>query len=92
MTFALLFTGLVLAVFGVAFVALGVVNDRSYWSQRDPSATPGSEGVGVGGLVTNAWSYAVHGKRPSLRIGGMGVLLVAAGALVAVIGVLTAVL
>ena len=92
MTFALLFTGLVLALFGVAFVALGVVNDRSYWSQRDPSATPGSEGVSAGELVRHAWPYAVRGKRPSLRIGGIGVLLVVAGAVVAVIGVVTAVL
>ena len=92
MTFALIFTGLVLAVFGIVFVALGVVNDRSYWSQRDPSAAPGSNGVSAGELVRHAWSYAVGGKRPSLRIGGMGVLLLAAGVIVAVIGVITAVL
>ena len=92
MTFALIFTGPVLAVFGIVFVALGVVNDRSYWAQRDPSGTPGTEGVGVGELVAHAWSYAVGGKRPSLRIGGMGVLLLASGVIVAVIGVVTAVL
>jgi hypothetical protein len=90
-TFALIFTGLVLAVFGIVFVALGVVNDRSYWSQRDPSANPAAT-VWRRRTRAHAWSYAVGGKRPSLRIGGMGVLLLAAGALVAVIGVLTAVL
>ena len=60
MSAALLLTGLFLALFGVAFVALGLVNERSYWSQRDPSAAPGSEGVRLPDLVRQAWPYALR--------------------------------
>jgi hypothetical protein len=88
MSAALLLTGLFLALFGIAFVVLGLVNERSYWAQRDPSATPGSEGVRLPDLVRHAWPYALRGKRPSLRIGGIGVILVVLGAVFAVVGLL----
>ena len=89
MTAALLLTALFLALFGIAFVVLGLVNEKSYWSQRDPSAVPGSEGVRLPELTRHFWDYAVHGKRPSLRIGGIGIVLILIAAVCAVLGLLT---
>jgi hypothetical protein len=88
MSAALLLTGLFLALFGIAFLALGLMNERSYWAQRDPSAAPGSEGVRLATMVRQAWPLALRGKRPSLRIGGIGVILVVLGVVFAVAGLI----
>jgi hypothetical protein len=91
-TAALLITAVFLALFGIAFVVLGQVNEKSYWSQRDPSAAPGREGTRLPQVARRTWYYAVQGKRPSLRIMAIGIVLVAAGVVFALLALLAALL
>ena len=66
---------IVLAAFGVAFVLLGMSNERAYWSQRDPSGDPRREATPFGAIVKNTWHYATGEYRAPLRVVAIGVVM-----------------
>lgn len=67
---------IVLGLFGIAFTAYGMSNERAYWSQRDPSGDPRREATPLGKVIKNAWHFASGEYRAPLRIAAIGVLLV----------------
>ena len=85
MSAALLLTALFLAIFGVVFVALGLSNERAYWRQRDPAGRP--QGASLADITKRTWFYAVHGRRPSLRVAAIGIVLLWVALALAVLGV-----
>lgn len=78
---------IVLAIFAVAFMALGMANERAYWSQRDPSGDPRTEATPLRSIVRNAGHFATGEYRAPLRVVAIGVLMgwIALGALVVAI-------
>lgn len=66
---------IVLALFGLAFMLLGMSNERAYWSQRDPSGDPRKEATPFGAIVKNTWHYATGEYRAPLRVVAIGVLM-----------------
>lgn len=75
---------IVLGVFALAFMALGMANERAYWSQRDPSGDPRTEATPLRSVARRAGHYATGEYRAPLRVAAIGVLMgwVALGALV----------
>lgn len=91
-TLVLLIIAIVLALFGVAFTALGLSNERAYWSQRDPSGDPRAEATGLGAIIPKAFSLAAGEVRASLRVAAIGVLMCYLALGFGVLAILTAVL
>jgi len=85
---ALIITGVVLAVFGLVFVLTGRSGERGYWQQRDPQEVAGQDDVTLGQVQQKLGFYATKGKRPSLRMMAIGLILVYIGILIALIGIL----
>ena len=67
---------IILALFGIAFTALGLSSERTYWSQRDPSGNPRAEATKLHVVIRKAWSLATGDGRAPLRIAAIGVLMV----------------
>ena len=91
MNSALVITGVVLAVFGLIFVIGGRSGERGYWEQRDPQEVAGQDDVTIGQVQQKLGYYATKGKRPSLRLMAIGLILLYVGILVALIGILVGV-
>jgi hypothetical protein len=91
MNSALVITGVVLAVFGLIFVLVGRSGERGYWEQRDPQEVAGQDDVTIGQVQQKLGYYATKGKRPSLRLMAIGLILLYVGILVALIGILVGV-
>ena len=66
---------IVLGIFALAFIGLGMSNERSYWSQRDPSGDPRSEATPLGAIMRNAGHFATGEYRAPLRVVAIGVLM-----------------
>lgn len=64
-----------LALFGLAFVLLGMSSERGYWSQRDPSGNAKREATKFSKVYANAFKYAAGEYRAPLRIAAIGVVL-----------------
>ena len=64
-----------LALFGLAFVWLGMSSERAYWFQRDPHGDPANESTPFGGVAKRAFSIAFSDTRAPLRIAAIGVLM-----------------
>ncbi len=88
-TLVLLVLAIVLALFGVAFTALGLSNERAYWSQRDPSGNSREESTRLAAIVARAGSLAVGEVRAPLRVAAIGVLMCYLAIGFAVVGALT---
>lgn len=70
---------ILLALFGLAFTALGLANERAYWSQRDPSGDPKHDATGLRVVIKNTWHYATGDVRATLRVAAIGVLMIYIG-------------
>lgn len=81
-----------LAAFGVAFAALGMSNERAYWSQRDPHGDPRRDATPFSTVARRAMHYASGEYRAPLRVVAIGVLMLWIAAACLVIGILVAVL
>lgn len=66
----------VLGIFGIAFTAFGLSNERAYWSQRDPTGDPRTEATPLHKVIKNAWHFATGEYRAPLRVAAIGVLMV----------------
>ena len=66
---------IVLALFGLAFVLLGMSNERAYWSQRDPSGDPRTEATPFSAIMKNTWHYATGEYRAPLRVVAIGIVM-----------------
>ncbi len=66
---------IVLALFAIAFIALGMSNERAYWSQRDPSGDPRTEATPLRTVFRRAWHYATGEYRAPLRVAAIGVVM-----------------
>lgn len=75
-TLVFVIIAIVLGLFGVAFTAFGMSNERAYWSQRDPSGDPRKEATPLGKVIKQAWHFATGEYRAPLRIAAIGVLMV----------------
>ncbi len=71
----LLIFGIVLGLFAAAFIALGLSNERAYWSQRDPSGDARTDATKLGAIVRNAGHFATGEYRAPLRVVAIGVLM-----------------
>lgn len=91
-TLVLLIFAIVLGLFGVAFAALGLSNERAYWSQRDPSGDSRAEATHLGTIIRRAGKLAVGEVRAPLRVAAIGVLMCYLALGFGVIALLTAVL
>jgi len=78
-----------LALFGVAFIVLGMSNERAYWSQRDPSGDARRDATKLRTIWARAGHFAAGEYRAPLRVAAIGILMVylaiasAIGALIA---------
>lgn len=88
-TLVLLILAIVLALFGVAFTALGLSNERAYWSQRDPTGNAREESTRLAVIVSRAGRLAVGEVRAPLRIAAIGVLMCYLAIGIAVVAALT---
>ena len=88
MVAGLAITAVTLIVFGVVLALAGRSGERGYWTQRDTSETPGQDDVSLGQVNRSVWTYATTGKRPSLRLMAIGLLMIYTGL---VLGVLAAI-
>jgi len=86
MTQGLLILGAVLVAFGLLFVVWGRVGERGYWTQRDPEEAPGQDDTGIAEVARHLGEYAMRGKRPSLRVMAIGLILVVLGVVSALAG------
>jgi hypothetical protein len=77
-----------LAAFGIAFIALGMSNERAYWSQRDPQGDPRRDATPLAQVVKSAGHYASGEYRAPLRVAAIGVIMIWLAIASAVIGVL----
>ena len=77
-----------LAAFGAAFAALGMNNERAYWSQRDPSGDPRREATPFRSIVARAGHFATGEYRAPLRVAAIGVLLWYAAGIAAILAIL----
>ena len=92
MVAGLAITAVTLIVFGVVLALAGRSGERGYWTQRDTSETPGQDDVSLAQVNRQVWSYATTGKRPSLRLMAIGLLMVYAGIVFGVLAVIAALL
>jgi hypothetical protein len=90
-TLVLIILAIVLALFGIAFIALGLSNERAYWAQRDPSGDSRAEATGLASVVTRAGRLAFSEARAPLRVAAIGVLMCYLALAFAVIAFLTAI-
>ncbi len=81
-----------LALFGIAFIALGMSNERAYWSQRDPQGDPRRDATPLAQVVKRAGHYATGEYRAPLRVAAIGVLMIWLAIASALIGILVEVL
>lgn len=88
----LLITGIVLVVLGVVLLLAGRSGERGYWLQRDTTEVAGQDDTTLGEVAKHLGEYAVRGRRPSLRIMAISMILVIIGAVCAVVGGLLSVL
>ena len=65
----------VLAAFGLAFVATGLVSERSYWSQRDPQGDARHDATKLSTIIRTAFTLSVGEVRAPLRLAAIGVVL-----------------
>lgn len=79
---------IVLALFGVAFAALGMSNERAYWSQRDPSGDPRKEATPFRTVFARAGHFATGEYRAPLRVAAIGVLMLYGAVIAAIIAIL----
>jgi hypothetical protein len=79
---------IVLAIFGVLFVAVGMASERSYWMQRDPSGDAAREATKLSVIIRHAGRLATGEIRAPLRIAAIGVILIVLAAIAAVIALL----
>lgn len=86
MSQGLLITGVILAVLGIALALAGRSGERGYWIQRDPTETAGQDDVTLAQVAQHLGDNAVRGKRPSLRIMAIGLIMVIAGVICGVVG------
>lgn len=91
-TLVLLILAIVLALFGVAFIALGLSNERAYWAQRDPSGDSRAEATRLSAILRQAPRLAVGEARAPLRVAAIGVLMCYLAIAFALIGLLAAIL
>lgn len=75
----------VLAIFGVLFVAVGMASERSYWMQRDPSGDAAREATKLSVIIRHAGRLATGEIRAPLRIAAIGVILIVLAVISAVI-------
>lgn len=88
----LIILGICLVLFGIAFIALGMSNERAYWSQRDPQGDPRRDATPLSQVVKRAGHFAASEYRAPLRVAAIGVIMVWMAIVSAVIGVLLAIL
>jgi hypothetical protein len=74
-TLVLLILAIVVALFGAAFIALGLSNERAYWAQRDPSGDSRQEATSLSSILPRAGRLAVGEVRAPLRVAAIGVLM-----------------
>lgn len=79
---------IVLAIFGVLFVAVGMASERSYWMQRDPSGDAAREATKLSVIVRHAGRLATGDIRAPLRIAAIGVILLVLAAVSAILALL----
>lgn len=79
---------IVLALFGAAFAGLGMNNERAYWSQRDPSGDPRKEATPFRTVFLRAGHFATGEYRAPLRVAAIGVLMLYAAIIAAIIAIL----
>jgi len=89
-TLVLVIIAVILAIFGIAFVALGMSNERAYWSQRDPSGDARQDATRLSAVIRGAGRIAAGEVRAPLRVAAIGVLMCYLAAGFAVIALLTA--
>jgi hypothetical protein len=65
---------IVTALFGMAFIWIGLSSERSYWKQRDPHGNARADATKLPTVIRNAFQYSVGEVRAPLRI-AIGVLL-----------------
>ena len=70
-----LIIAIVLALFGIAFVFLGMSSERAYWFQRDPHGDPANEATPFAGVAKRSFSIAFSDTRAPLRIAAIGVIM-----------------
>lgn len=75
----------VLAIFGVLFMAVGMNSERSYWMQRDPSGDAARQATKLSVVIRHAGRLATGDIRAPLRIAAIGVILIVLAAISAVI-------
>jgi len=88
----LIILGICLALFGVAFIALGMSNERAYWSQRDPQGDPRRDATPLAQIIKRAGHFAAGEYRAPLRVAAIGVIMIWMAVASAVIGLLVEVL
>lgn len=66
---------IVLAIFAVAFILLGMSNERAYWSQRDPSGDPRREATPLSSIFAHTMHFAAGEYRAPLRVVAIGILM-----------------
>ncbi|CAB4882381.1 MAG: hypothetical protein F2793_07225 [Actinobacteria bacterium] len=66
---------IVLAIFGTLFAALGMSNERAYWSQRDTHGDPRRDATRFSAIVKQTWHFAAGEYRAPLRVAAIGVVL-----------------
>jgi hypothetical protein len=76
---------IVTALFGMAFIWIGLSSERSYWKQRDPHGNARVDATKLPTVIRNAFQYSVGEVRAPLRIAAIGVLLTYFAAIFAVI-------
>ncbi len=91
MALPLLLFAAVLFVFGVVFMLAGRSGERGYWTQRDTQETPGQDDTRIAEVAKHVGDYAMHGKRPSLRIMAAGLLMVGAAVIIGIVGLIASV-
>lgn len=77
-----------LAAFGIAFLTLGMSNERAYWSQRDPQGDPRRDATPVTQVIKRAGHYAAGEYRAPLRVAAIGVIMIYLAVASAIIGLL----
>ena len=88
----LIILAICLVAFGIAFIALGMSNERAYWSQRDPQGDPRRDATPLSQVVKRAGHYATGEYRAPLRVAAIGVIMIWLALASAVIGVLVEIL
>jgi hypothetical protein len=81
---------IVLAIFGVLFLAVGMASERSYWMQRDPSGDAARQATKLSVITRHAGRLATGDIRAPLRIAAIGVILIVLAIVAGVIALFTA--